>query len=436
MASSFICLLLGFVCLLLGIARSINKLGGKANYLLAVFLLLFSLTTDVQFDSLYTSPLAYVLIVVDRIVSFLYPIPLFIFFLSALRPGIQKWAWPLIAIPAAYSIAAWMAYLAVQMPFALSIWLFTIICIICLIVFLVLGVLGAATKSLLFLMRLMFVYGSIFGAFILIMTMLDVNFGRQNFFIIGMMVIAVISVGYLAFTSANELLTYKTGIQIQEERSQLLLENHQNLETYMKQIAQMKHEMRNHLLAMKILSDDRQFERLARYIDEVQSYYPEHIEPIFCGHHMIQSILGHFSLQAKQINTEITFDVCPLPPLSITDADTVSLFMNLLNNALESCEKIQAPDRRWIEVTLKCSDPYLYISLKNAMCCAVKHTVGGYITTKKDARNHGLGHSIVRSIAEKYDGFVRFSHTEESFSSEIAICALAGKTATVTQVMS
>jgi len=426
--SPIICFLLGFVCLLLGIARSINKLGGKSNYLLAIFLVLFSLTEVVEFDPIFESSLAYAAIIVDRITIFLYPLPLYIFLFSELRPNIQKWAWPFVAIPTAYSISAWIAYLTVKMPFALSIWLFTDISIICFIAFLALGIFGAATKSSLFLMRLMSAYGCVFGVIILVMTMLGVDFSRQNVFVDGMGLMAAISIGYLIFTSANELLTYRTGMQLQGERNALLLENYQNLETYMSQITQMKHEMRNHLLAMKILSDDEQYERLAGYLEAVQSNYPEHIEPVHCGHRLIQSILGHYSLRAKQMNTDITFDVCRLPPLSISDTDTVSLFMNLLNNALESCEKIQALDRRWIEVTIKCSDPYLYISLKNAMCCAVRHATGRYLTTKEEARYHGHGHSIVKSIAEKYGGFVRFDHSEESFSAEVAICVIAGKT--------
>jgi len=60
--------------------------------------------------------------------------------------------------------------------------------------------------------------------------------------------------------------------------------------------------------------------------------------------------LGQSNQRARQINTETNIEVSVLPPISITDADAVSLLMNLLNNALESCEKIQPPDKRWIEV--------------------------------------------------------------------------------------
>ena len=432
-AAPFICLLLGFVCLLLGIARSSNKLGGNASYLLAVFLVLFFLSEMTQIDSIVESSLGYAVILIDRIASFLYPIPIYIFFFSLLRPQIQKWAWPLYAVLATYCTAAWLAYLTVGLPAATSLLLYTDVNILCFVLFLILGIFGAATKSSLFLMRLISVYGCVFIAIIVGMSMLGSDFNRHDTYVIGMTIMAAISVSYLVFTSSNELFMYKAGLHMQKERNVLLIENYQSLEDYMRQISQMKHEMRNHLLAMRILSDDKQYERLATYIDDIQSNYPEHIEPIQCGHHLIQSILGHFKLRAQQANTEINLSISPLPPLSITDADAVSLLMNLLNNALESCEKIQPPDKRWIEILIKCSDPYLYISVKNAMRGAIRHKNGGYVTTKEHAKFHGHGISIVSAIAEKCGGFASFEHSDDSFNAEVALCVIAGKTAAMMQ---
>ena len=433
LVSPFICLLLGSICLLLGIARSSNKLGGNASYLLAVFLVLFFLSEITQYDFIVDSSIRYAVILIERTTTFLYPIIIYIFFFSLLRPSIQKWAWPLYTIMAAYCVAVWLAYLITGLPAATSIWFYTVISILFFVLFLVLGVFGAATKSSLFLMRLISVYGCVFIVIIVRTRMFGAELVLHEAFVVGMTIMAAISVGYLVFTSSNELFMYKAGLHMQKERNVLLVENYQSLEDYITQISQMKHEMRNHLLAMRILSDDRQYERLATYLDDIQGDYPEHIEPVECGHRLIQSIIGHFKLRAQQANTEITVNISPLPPLSVTDADAVSLFMNLLNNALESCEKIQPPDKRWIEIVIRYSDPYLYISVKNAMSGAVRHENGGYTTTKEHTKFHGHGLSIVSGIAEKCGGFANFEHSEDSFSAEVALCVIAEKTAAILQ---
>ena len=90
-----------------------------------------------------------------------------------------------------------------------------------------------------------------------------------------------------------KLLNYKSDMQMLETKNGLLLENYQNIESFIKQIALMKHEMLNHLLAIKILLDSGEYERLAQYLADIQDTYLIDSAPILCGHRLIQSILGH-----------------------------------------------------------------------------------------------------------------------------------------------
>ena len=222
-----------------------------------------------------------------------------------------------------------------------------------------------------------------------------------------------------------KIFTYKTDIQMLETKNRLLLENYKSIESYIKQIAMVKHEMLNHLLAIRILLDNGEYERLSKYLTDIQGSYIVPAEPIFCGHRLIQSILWHANQRARQINAEASIKVSALPPISITDADVVSLLMNLLNNALESCEKIQPPDKRWIEVVIKCRAPYLCISVKNALHNETRPKNSKLRTTKKDAAFHGNGISIVQDVAKKYNGFATFECSGDVFIAKAALCVVA-----------
>ena len=210
-----------------------------------------------------------------------------------------------------------------------------------------------------------------------------------------------------------------------ETKNSLLLDNYQSIESYIKQIAMMKHEMLNHLFAINILLDNGEHERLAQYLTDIQGSYRAPAEPLFCGHRLIQSILWHANQRARQIGTETNIEVSALPPISITDADAVSLLMNLLNNALESCEKIQPPDKRWIEVVIKCRAPYLCISVKNALYNETRTRTSRFATTKKDAAFHGHGIPIVQNVAKKYNGFASFECSGDTFVAEAALRVVA-----------
>jgi signal transduction histidine kinase len=247
------------------------------------------------------------------------------------------------------------------------------------------------------------------------------QFYVHNEFKSALAIIAISIVFYLVFTGTRELFTYKSAMQLLERENELLLENHRSIEAYMTQIAQMKHEMKNHLAAMKTLIDIGQHERIASYISEIYDSYPESAEPILCGHKMIEAVLGHAAQRARQMDFEIEFDVFRLPLMSITDADAVSLLTNLLNNALESCGKIENPDERWIKVDVQNRAPYLFISVKNVLSGKVRMNNGRYVSSKGNPLLHGHGINIVRKIVKKYDGIHLFENKDDAFIAEVAL---------------
>ena len=426
-AGSVICVLLGFICLLLGIARSSNKLDGMASYLMAGFLALFTIHTfsslDFAAEYIHRIPL----FVIRWTTYFIYPFPFFLYIFYNLRPSFYKWTWPLFFLPVANSIAVWLAFLTLGLSFDITGLWHTLLSVSCFIILLTVGFFGTVQKSPLRYTRVISIIWLVWLVFVGIRTLLGYQFGLNNEVIINIIVSALVSVSYLVFDGTKEIFTYKTDMQMLETKNGLLLENYQSIESYIKQIAMMKHEMLNHLFAINILLENGEHERLAQYLNDIQGSYLAPAEPLFCGHRLIQSMLWHANQRARQISAETSIEVSALPPISITDADAVSLLMNLLNNALESCEKIQPPDKRWIEVVIKCRAPYLCISVKNALHNETRPVPRNSIlaTTKKDAAFHGYGISIVQDVAKKYNGFATFECSGDTFVAEAALCVVA-----------
>ena len=424
-ASIFICILLGLICLFVGIARSINKLDGKTSYLMAAFLVLFTFNTFsmTEIASVIIEP--GLLFIIHWITYFIYPFPFFLYIFFNLRPSFYKWTWPLFFLPVAYFIATWIAYLTAGLPFEAQDQFHTTLAVSCFILLLTIGFGGAVQKNSLWYVRIISLIWLIWIGSVVVRILLGYRFRLHDEVVINVSVSAVVSVGYLVFDSAKEIFTYKSNIQMLETQNGLLLENYQRIESYISQISLMKHEIHSHLLAIKTLFDGKEYERIAKYLDDIQESYMEQDEPVFCGHRLIQSILSDAKHQAQQIGVKINFKVTELPSISITDSDVVRLLRNLLNNALESCEKVQPPDKRWVTVTINCQTPYLYISVKNVLNEKIKRISDNLVTTKKDAALHGHGVLIVQEIAKKYNGLANFENTEDSFSAVVALCVIA-----------
>lgn len=219
----------------------------------------------------------------------------------------------------------------------------------------------------------------------------------------------------------NELTQYKSEMQIQEIKSEYLLENYQTLENHYKQISEAKHEMRHHLFAIHTLLNDGEYEQLDTYLSNIEENFSESATLIPCENRVMQAIFNHADQRARKLGFTIQFEILPLSDLRISDADLVSLLMNLLENALESCENIQERKNRWIQVKLKTRQPYLCLSICNARCGELIINDDSYTSTKNDTALHGHGIAVVKKIVDKHSGLISFEHTDDTFCVEIAL---------------
>lgn len=222
----------------------------------------------------------------------------------------------------------------------------------------------------------------------------------------------------------QELAQYRSDMQIQEIKNQYLLENYRSLETHYKQISETKHEMRHHLFAIRTLLEHGEYGKIDAYLSDIEGEFSEAPEPIPCGNRVIQAALGHAARRAREMGFQIQFETFPLPELSIPDADLVSLLMNLLENALESCGNVPEQGDRWIRVKLKAHPPYLCLSISNARRGALIVSGDSYASTKDSSAAHGHGIAVVRKIVDRHKGLLSFEHTSDAFCVEIALPVL------------
>ncbi len=418
----FICLFLGLMCFMLGVARWINKLECKQIFWLALFAALFSLggvlpLADIIIQSFPPELLFYI----HWISFFGYPIALLFHFHCFLRQSIRKWTRPLIFLLIGYSMAAWFMYFVSGLPLDMPDKLYTPLAATAAVLYLIVGIFGAEQKSAAWYIRIISIFWTCWVVALFMKMQLGYNDSLHNEFKPAIILSAGFMMCYFLFIDVRELVGYKSGMQVLEMKHEYLLENYKMLEAHYAQIAQMKHEMRHHLFAIQAFNKNEEGEQLTQYLLQLQGSLQEIDDPVSCDNRVIQSMLGHAAQRAEQMGFAIEFDIAPMPPLSIGDADLVSLLMNLMDNALESCAKIVEPKERWVKVMLKVRTPYLYLSVLNARLSPVKLRGSRYISTKSDTFLHGNGVEVIRKIAAKHGGFAEFEHSDGTFGAQVAL---------------
>ena len=103
------------------------------------------------------------------------------------------------------------------------------------------------------------------------------------------------------------------------------------------------------------------------------------------------------------------------------DMDISALFGNILDNAIESVEKLREPEKRLIHLSVAKQKNFLRIRCENYCEEQLKFENGIPVTTKKDRRFHGFGMKSIKSTAAKYGGSVTTDLKKNWFELRILI---------------
>ena len=102
------------------------------------------------------------------------------------------------------------------------------------------------------------------------------------------------------------------------------------------------HDMKNHLLALKKYTQEQDWKGLEEYLNELSRDMLDYNYQIWTGNHMLDMILNQKEKEAEKQKTQMQISTEVFTTLPFSDREIISLFGNLLDNALEACEQIKA----------------------------------------------------------------------------------------------
>ena len=105
---------------------------------------------------------------------------------------------------------------------------------------------------------------------------------------------------------------------------------------------------------------------------------------------------------------------------TIQDIDWCAILSNILDNAIEACQKIKGKERR-IEIVIKQNDCATLIDVTNTYNGEVKIIDNHLKSDKKDKVLHGIGIESVRTAVEKYNGVFEYTWCKDIFKVNISL---------------
>ena len=203
-------------------------------------------------------------------------------------------------------------------------------------------------------------------------------------------------------------------------QSELIEKQVQEIQNMYRQVRGWRHDYRNHIQNMKIQLDEKNYEKLADYLDQLADDLDTVDTVIKTGNVMADAILNSKLNIAEKLNVRLNVKANVPENLPLSDVELCSVLGNMLDNAVEACASLPEQER-FIRVYIGRLKGQFYLSVQNAAGEVRKEKGGSYISTKEDSGQHGYGLFRIDRIAKKYGGYVNRQNEVGIFATEIML---------------
>ena len=187
-----------------------------------------------------------------------------------------------------------------------------------------------------------------------------------------------------------------------------------------------RHDYHNHMQTIKAMLSMGKKQELSEYLKKKKKDLDSIDIAIRTGNVSLDAILSSKVSIARKNFIDVNCTAKVPQDLRISDVHLCAIVGNLLDNAIEACEKMaccskkeESVPQRFIRVYIGLFKSQLYISVTNSTCEKYRRRLSELVTSKLG--EHGFGLRRIDKIAEKYDGYVNRKNEPGVFATEVML---------------
>ncbi len=220
----------------------------------------------------------------------------------------------------------------------------------------------------------------------------------------------VVIVGYcvinvLVFYFIGDILEKEAQVQrarLMQEKLENQMELYRNTQESETRYRRYLHDYKNQLGCIHGMLEAGEVKEALAYIEELNCGIRKGEDCVDTNHLAVNTVLNQKYQYAREKGITMVMSVNDLSDLSMSKEDIVTLLVNLLDNAIEACEKLE--DRRIIQFKMMLEEGELTVSVRNPVKEPVVMKGKRIYTTKDKKDEHGIGLLNINSVIEKNHG--------------------------------
>lgn len=236
---------------------------------------------------------------------------------------------------------------------------------------------------------------------------------------IGLLILGGFAILFLLLLFIKHIIFYLVDKRIAGYQSDLIQKHCEEVENMYRQVRGWRHDYKHHIQTMKAHLLMGQYEELDRYLNELDVDLATVDTVVKTGNVRIDAILNSKLSVAKSKKIKVNAKAIVPKELPMPEVDLCVVIGNLLDNAIEACDKESGQEERFIRVYIDILKEQLYIYVANSMGSEIRKQGRLYLSTKRG--DHGFGLMRVDKVVEKYHGYLNRQHEEGVFATEIML---------------
>lgn len=184
----------------------------------------------------------------------------------------------------------------------------------------------------------------------------------------------------------------------------------------------LRHDYKYHLNTISELVNNNDIDGIKKYLSGVRVQIPDNDLQYYCKNAVLNALLGSYAERCAKSHIEYDVQLAMPETLSITNYDMCIILGNLLENAVEACNKLeqssetQSPAK--IGLLIKTQGKHLAVMVKNNFNGIIAEDNGLPISVKKYG---GFGLRSIAAVASRYDGNIFTEWNADTFTAYVML---------------